>query len=95
MVLNIRADQLVQVGGQLVDDSQAQRTYEDTGNGVEQPPFSAILDGGQDEAQHRRRQHHARSEGQHDIGELVGKIAEDEAKQSTDEGRSANAKGCE
>ena len=67
------------MGHDLVKQIDAQGARENTGDGHRKTPFSAIVQRGQDQTDHRRRQHDTGRKGQHNITEFMGKILERKA----------------
>ena len=95
VALNIGAHHTVQVGRQLVNEVQGVSACENTGDGNKQAPFAAVIQGRQNQTQHRRCQHDTRSKGQDNVAEFVRDVLENYAQTGADDGGTANAQGCE
>ena len=84
----------VQMGHQPVKEIDADSTGKYADDGDEQAPVSAVIQGGQDQAQYRRRQHHAGSKGQHNITEPVGYFLEYKAQERAEDRGPAYTQSC-
>ena len=77
MAFPIGTHQPMHMGDQLIDEIQAERTGEDARHRDQDRIFPAALQRGQNQPDHRRRQHHPRRKGKNDIRKFAGKIAKE------------------
>ena len=91
--LRIGSHQPVQMGHQLINEVQAHRTGKDAGDGNRNAEPSAVIEGRQNQSQHRRGKHNPRGKGQHNIGEFVRDVPKDKAHQASENRRAAHTQG--
>ena len=71
MAFRVRAYKAVQMGNQPVNEVEAQRSGEDSGDGNEQTVFPTVFHGRNNQPQNSSRQHDTGGEGQNDVAESV------------------------